>query len=329
MNKILYYPYINLPQTDWTLRTLLYYDNVGSIAPQEYFYSPDKNYDPFMLDLVRNELVIPIDPIRSLDNPWEVSNPFLEFLQGKAFNLEARRRNFREGKFGRIHQDKFGGARIHADKFHHQIFYNLEQMGLAKRGERSWCIVERRTADYLMKFLASVISAKLEMLPTTDSFKKRYYTGNKKQETRKRETILTRLIPYPEDIDLSKLRKFKDKHTDLLSSFKNRIEQIVLDESILEGTELFLTRVEELELRRDELAAKMNESNFKSIFFGSVCGTIAAYQGLIAPETNTSVVTGLAGFAGAVYSALKIEKAENTFDQSGMKYLALVNKRLT
>jgi hypothetical protein len=328
MDKILYYPYINLPQTDWTLRTLLYYDNVGSIVPQEYFYSPDRNYEPFMFELVRNELVIPIDPIRTLDNPWEVSNPFLEFLQSKEFKLEARRRNFREGKFGRIHQDKFVGARIHADKFDHQIFYNLEQMGLAKKGEDSWYIVEKTTADYMMKFLASVISAKLEMLPTTDSFKRRYYVAQRKQESKKRETILTRLIPFPEDIDLNKLRKFKDKHPDLLSSFKNRIEQIVLDENITEGTELFSTKVEELELRRDELSAKMNESDFKTILFGSVCGIIGAYQGLVALDTTTSVITGFAGFAGAVYSALKIEKAEDVFDQSGMKYLALVDKRL-
>jgi hypothetical protein len=37
---------------------------------------------------------------------------------------------------------------------------------------------------------------------------------------------------------------------------------------------------------------------------------------------------GLPGFANAVYSAMKIEKTENVFDQSGMKYLALVDKKL-
>ena len=63
MNNILYYPYINPPRTDWTLRTLLYYENVGSIVPQKYFYEPEVNYDDFMLELVRNELVTPINPI--------------------------------------------------------------------------------------------------------------------------------------------------------------------------------------------------------------------------------------------------------------------------
>lgn len=64
MSNLLYYPYINVPRTDWTLRTLLYYDNIGSIVPQEYFYEPERNYDEFMLELVRNELVTPINPIK-------------------------------------------------------------------------------------------------------------------------------------------------------------------------------------------------------------------------------------------------------------------------
>jgi len=36
---------------------------------------------------------------------------------------------------------------------------------------------------------------------------------------------------------------------------------------------------------------------------------------------------GLPGFMYADHSALKIEKAENVFDQSRMKYLALTDKR--
>jgi hypothetical protein len=68
-DKLLYFPYINLPNTDWTVRTLLYYEKVGSIVPDDFFYAPEKNYDPFMLELVKQELVFPINPISQLDNP--------------------------------------------------------------------------------------------------------------------------------------------------------------------------------------------------------------------------------------------------------------------
>lgn len=328
MDKILYFPYINLPKTDWTVRTLLYYDNIGSIVPQEYFYSPERNYEPFMLELVRSELVIPIDPIRTLENPWEVSRPFLNFLEENQKRLSQKRQTFIEGKHSRIHLDKFSGARIHADKFDGEIFYQLEQMGLARRGENNWYQVEKYTANHLMKFLATVIGSKLQMQPTTDNYRKRFISATNNSHRRKRETILTSLIPFPEEIDFKKIRKFKDKHLDLLKAFKNRVEQIVLDENIIEGTEPFNVKVEELALRKNELTAKMNESQIKNIIFGSVCGVIGAYQGLAAAETTGAFIGGLPGFASAIHSALKIEKAENVFDQSGLKYLALMDKRI-
>lgn len=73
----------------------------------------------------------------------------------------------------------------------------------------------------------------------------------------------------------------------------------------------------------------MNESQFNNIFFGSVCGIIGAAQGFASTENNVGAIIGaFPGFASAIHSALKIEKAENVFDQTGMKYLALVDRQL-
>ena len=71
------------------------------------------------------------------------------------------------------------------------------------------------------------------------------------------------------------------------------------------------------------------------IIFGIVCGLIGAFQGLATGDSTRAVPGGLPGIAGglpgiarAVHLALKIEKAEHVFDQSGLKYLALAGKRL-
>lgn len=328
MDKLLYFPYINLPETDWTVRTLLYYDNIGSIVPQEYFYSPERNYEPFMLELVRSELVVPINPIEVLDNPWEISTPFIKFLEKNEKRLLKRRKNFSLGRKGKIHIGKFSTARIHADKFDGEIFYQLEQLGLAERDNGQWYSVEKNTANHLMNYLATVISTKLEMRPTTDRFKKSYYSYKDIEENKKRQTILSNLIPFPEEIDLNKIRKFKDKHIDLLKDFKNNVEQLVLDENLINGTDLFKLKIEELSIRKDELSKKMNESQINNIIFGSACGIIGAIQGLKTAETTGALIGALPGFVSAVHSALKIEKAEKLFDQSGMKYLALVDKRI-
>ncbi|GAB3721610.1 kinase [Flavobacterium koreense] len=319
MDKILYFPYINLPKTSWTVRTLLYYDNIGSIVPTDYFYNPERNYEPFMLELVRSGLVIPIDPIETLEFPWGMSTPLVEFFQSPYFRLNYKIQCFLNGRVSRIHAQKFDG----------QIFYSLEQIGLARRLDNDWYFVETSAAEYLMKYLATIISTKLEMLPTTDTFRRSFMSRNLANQNKKRETILSRLIPFPEEINLPKLLKFKEKHNDLLKSFKNKVEQIVLDENIIEGTELFKTKIEELEIDKNELSIKMNESQFNNVFFGSVCGIIGAAQGFASTENTTGAVIGaLPGFASAIHSALKIERAENLFDQSGMKYLALVDRQL-
>lgn len=319
MNKILYFPYINLPKTSWTIRTLLYYDNIGSIVPNEYFYEPERNYEPFMLELVKNQLVTPIDPIQTLENHLVIYEPFLQFIQSPYFRLNIKIKRFIDGQESRIHANKFDG----------ELFYSLEQIGLARRVENNWFMVESSTAEYLMKYLATIISTKLEMLPTTDKISRSFANAAFINQNKKRETILSRLIPFPEEIDLNKLLKFKDKHFEILRQFKNKVEQIVFNEDIIEGTELFKLKIEELKINRDEISVRMNESQFNNVFFGSVCGIIGAVEGFATNENRTSSVFGaLPGFVSAVHSALKIEKAENVFDQTGMKYLALVDKQL-
>lgn len=328
MENILYYPYINIPRTDWTLRALLYYNNVGTIVPEEYFYSPEKCYDEFMLELVRDELVTPINPMQTLDNPWEVTKPFLNLIEQNKARLLRAQNNFRCQNAELLHQDKFSVARIHSEKFDDNIFYSLEQLGLARKNDGHWYSVETKTANNLMKFLATIVSAKTNRLPTTDNIKPIFNASFYTIEQRKRDTILKNLIPFPEDIDLKRLMRFKEKYSAFLNAFRTRVELITLDPNIRENSNLFDEKINELLQRKQELTNKMNENGFKNVLYGTVCGLIGAYQGLESASTNGAIIGALPGFANAVYSALKIERAENIFDQSGLKYLALMDKRI-
>lgn len=328
MDNILYYPHINLPRTDWTLRALLYYVNVGSIVPQEYFYDPANNYDPFMLELVRAELVTPIDPMAVLERPWEVKEPFLQLIESNKSGYEQAQKKFRSNSHVFLHGGKQDNAKIHADKFDDSIFSSLQEMGLAKRIDHHWFSVEKRTAEVLMRYLVTVLAAKTDRLPTTDSLKPIAYRDSYDLRQKKRETILRDLMPFPKALDLKKLKRFKEKQHELLHDFRNKIELLVLDPNVLEGTPLFESNMYELHKRKEELVARMNESKFETILFGTVCGLVSAAHGLATASGTEAVVGGIPGFVGAVYSALKIERAEKVFDQSGMKYLALAEKRL-
>lgn len=332
-NQLLYFPYINLPKSDWTARTLLYYEKIGSIVPMDFFEEPEKNYDPFMLDLVRQELVIPINPIEQLEHPWQLNNPFLEFINSDGYRIDEKREFFQleSGTTGAFQNYSFQPARVNSQKFDRELMYSLTQLGLAKHTDTNWYSVERSTANYLMAYLASVLGGKLNMFPTTDKTSSidflRQFRGVHQKGRNKRDEILRELIPMPEEINLNKLQKFKEKNIETLNRFKNVIEQIALN-PIYDDIKLLSEKIKELKFEKESLTAKMNESKFGAIFFGTACGIFGAVQGLSQAQTAGAVVGGLPGFASAIYSALKIEKAENTFDQTGMKYLAIVDKRL-
>ncbi len=331
-DNLLYFPYINLPKTDWTVRTLLYYEKVGSIVPMDFFYEPEKNYDPFMLDLVRQELVVPINPMEKLEHPWELNKPFLDFIQSDGYNINRKRESFDLIK-GPVKQLKFLQriSSISSQKFDGDLMYSLSQLGLARRTKKNWYAVEKITANYLMAYLASVLAGKMNMLPTTDkSFSidfLRQFRRVTYKVSNKRDEILKELIPMPEEINITKLQKFKYKNLDNLNRFKNVVEQIALN-PIYDDNELLSEKIKELKFEKDALTSKMNESKLGAIFFGTACGIFGAAQGLATAATVGAVVGGLPGFASAIYSALHIEKAEDTFDQTGMKYLSLADKRL-
>ena len=281
-----------------------------------------------MLELVRSELVTPINPMEVIEQPLEVMKPFLDMVERNQGKLRDVPRGFGKDDYDLIHQDKIGFSSIHTNKFDESIFHRLQEWGLAQRTDGPWYSVEKKTANSLMSFLATLIGVKTNRLPTTDHVKPFYYKRPFANQQRKRETILTSLIPFPEDLDLTKLRRFKEKHSDLLTAFRTRIELVVLDPNIIEGSQLFDTHLAELLQRKQELAAKMSEDKFKSILFGTVCGLIGASVGLATASTPGAIIGGLPGFANAVYSALQIERVENIFDQSGLKFLALADKKL-
>lgn len=97
------------------------------------------------------------------------------------------------------------------------------EIGLAERMDYNWYNVENKTANDLMFLLSSVIADKIQSVVATDTIDYSFsqiYAQNNDVELRnrqyKRDLILKNLIPYPKQIDLTNLRRFKEKYHDLL-----------------------------------------------------------------------------------------------------------------
>ena len=93
------------------------------------------------------------------------------------------------------------------------------EIGLAERMDYNWYNVENKTANDLMFLLSSVIADKIQSVVATDQIDYSFsqiYAQNNDVELRnrqyKRDLILKNLIPYPKQIDLTNLRRFKEKY---------------------------------------------------------------------------------------------------------------------
>jgi hypothetical protein len=290
-----------------------------------------------MQELFNNQLVHPVNPWNVLHNPTRTFNIFIDYLANPAFDAHERVSALSRNYSSQIKAGNFRArfTRIHEDKFDYEVFKKLIEMHLAVKDKEGWYLVERATANDLMTFLASVLGQTLQYQPATDQHPGRYiFQGDQNDlvayETAdgKRQHILNKLIPFPEEIDLTKFRQFKDKHYDLLKAFKNRVELIALDPTLKIHTPFYKEKVEELQRLKDEISAKMNERKLGKIIFGAVCGIVAGVGGIATASSAAGVAFAVPALAGAIYTAAKIERPEDVRDQSGLKYLALVDKRI-
>lgn len=337
MDKLLYCPYINLPETNWTVRVLLYYDEVGSIVPQQYFYAPEE-YNPYMRNLIQEGLVNPINPIEVLDNWDRINTPFLDYMKTAEFDLSRRIKTFDRGDTHRIHRDKFmkSGWNIHSDKFGGAILYELQHAGLAINNRNGWYTVERKTANELMTYLTTIVAHKIKYMPTSDELTADFTFKSQNQQVVsqinkynfKRQILLTKIIPFPQEIDINKLRRFKDKHADLLKRFRNKAELIVLDDRFEIGSQLFEEKVNEILYDKEELSARMKDSSVGKIIFGGVYGIMKGFVGMAVAENPLGLVLGIPEFTKSIKKAIHYEQAEDAIDPTGVKYLALIDKRI-
>lgn len=279
-----------------------------------------------MRELIDANLVEPLNPYTVLGDPRNSIKHFINFIDGERGDHNMRVKVFK----------KFGGVKLNTGKFADEVFQKLTEMELAARVNSEWYRVEAFTANQLMTYLASLMAGKLHYRPITDTLNTHVYGVKHLQETfkklemqeNKRRIILEKIIPGPADYNIGRIKKFKTDNKELLDAFRTKIELLVLDPNMVEGSALFNLNLSELEIQRKELSNRMFKSSWPRIGFGSACGiTGGIIYAALAKDPNGFLAAGLS-LLGQVYDAISYESPKEIIDQSGMKYIALANKRL-
>lgn len=337
-DKALYFPYINIPPTNWFLQTLLYWDEVGAIVPRDFIHEPER-LDPEMREMVREGLVRQIIPdLYTLQAGNRFSETFINLIEKYGLNRKAK-----ESKFGPIYSSK-----IHIDKFGYEIREYLVREKLAIRESEKWYRVEPTTAGLFMSYLALFLGNddSLLMQPMTDdyssmaTFSEEYALGKMNQFElldKMRIDVVSNILPVPTNIwDIREIREAKDEFGELLPPFRRKVEDEIKRLSFLDDKEELKFNIEKF--KRDskeeinEIIGRMSDKKWGNIIFGTVCGLgAAAIPGVRAIATNdwVSGLEAIPGLLGAVYSAYDgFKSKQDDLIESPLAYAAFIKREM-
>ena len=282
-NKILYFPYINVPDTAWFSRMLLYWDEVGAIIPYDFIYDP-KKLSNHTRELVKEGLIQQIIPGQYL---WKIPNfrkAFTDYLtQLDPIILNKRRQAFNKQHMFKIHIEKMEGVES-----------DLIELRLAKQIDYPWYYVEVDTAIEFMSYLAATLGklSELDFAPTTDdiSYLNKFLSSSaditveKKLEELRLE-VLSDILPAPNrSLTAYEIKHFKDTYYDDLKSFRNSIEKELIIIADINDSELKKRRIklfkEESSEQIELIIEAMKKSGFRNLTLSKVGSIVSSIPGI-------------------------------------------------
>ena len=106
-NNLLYYPYIDIPNSNWTIKSLLYWEKVGIIVPPDFIENPNQ-FKSSTIELLKTDLIEQVFPYEYIQGKKKFDKGFVKLLENPNFELERKQKSFKNGKVSRIHFQKFG-----------------------------------------------------------------------------------------------------------------------------------------------------------------------------------------------------------------------------
>lgn len=329
--RALYFPYMRVPENDWSTRVLLYWDQVGTIVP----YSIDKQREklgPFTSELMDAQLVSPVYPDGWTSSLSGFADHFFELIPSDQPTVEAYRSAFERDR----------GTPIHVDKMGFEIGLELERRELAHREEgvepNSWWRVESTCATVFMTYLATTLGAvqEFKMDPVTDSLDLLVRTSSTHKERVEglRLALLEAVLPSPEaPVPIDELRRFKGQHGEQLSKFRMLIEEELIDLAAIEDDEARFQKQRLVQDRLrgevDELAARMRERRWPRVVFAAIGGiaAVGVTAGVAIASGGATLALAAPGLVSSAYSAVQAMKRRDKV-QAPVAFAALVDKEL-
>lgn len=313
----LYFPYIKPPNDAWFRQMTLYWDSIGVILPWDYDHDPKRA--PHFAGLLETGLLKAVRPFDHIPYIYEFGQDFLVHIKEKAS------REKQQPKWTLLLPYR---VLVHAEKLDY-LAAELIGLDLGKPAGSHWVDLDGWVAGEFMTYLACVVGRRSghTMSPiTNDGYCAALISGQiptsrgiaPQPAGSVRDTLLGEILPSaPAHVPFEEIARFKEKHGDRLTRFRNRLEaDIIVVSNVADADERsWLARQKASELRDevDELAGRMRE-RWREVTFGTIFPLIGAGAQMCAtditePAAWIGSVTGLAsaGYSGnaTIKSVLK------------------------
>lgn len=211
---LLYYPSIVVRNPEWIRKSILYWDEIGAIVPQDESARSLINGNKDITELIINEVFSPFSPEPYVSENVDFVGEFISTIESDRFERY-------------LAQDRSSnGIDLYKVKMHGRLADYLIDKGLGRMKWGSSLINVNRNVGYLyMSLLAeSLANASRDfVIPGTDYdlYQTLLYKAEKEDNGIPGMSLnLQNLLPSPRsDVPIKKILKFKDKHRSELLKF--------------------------------------------------------------------------------------------------------------
>jgi hypothetical protein len=269
-STILYYPTIDIPNTKWLRKALLYWDEIGSIIPRNYQGESSIKFSPDVAFLLNEGVFRPIDPyvlITHQEVLAEFEHEFMEVIESDTFQKLI------------VGKDLKLISRIHEHKVSDFVINGLEEIRLARRKHNSpWLMFENITAHAYMSLLAKYLSRvdSQATVPGTDQniFQDLIYRSPQQAGAAGIFTNLQNILPMPrEDVPFEDILEFRRRREFDLMRFRQKIHVFQSELQPAETSEHVIQIVQkhqqEIQLGLADLMPRFVEDKL-AVVFGSL-----------------------------------------------------------
>ncbi|MBM6595359.1 hypothetical protein [Microvirga pudoricolor] len=310
----LFYPTLSLPGSAWTNPNLLYFDQIGVIAPhgdeRELFDFPTRI-------LMEHGLVRPIHP-----EPYATNEEDDAIVLGHLLGMAQTQRA--GGPVTRIHLGKIAYTRFPSE---------LREFGLLwpTYGD-GWLEGPTWVCDYVMSVLATRMMSHPHLnvsLLTNQPFANRLVVGlpqKRPSAMTRRMQALARLLPVGPDAEIHDIMRFRDDHRRELKHFRQFVEQLIVrSKEGPEGQGDFEARLREAERLKAHLVDELRAMRSR-IPPAAIVLSVAPIAASLIENAYYSAATAVAGLGYLLYTRAGESRREREVMSDKIVYAALASR---